>query len=223
MLGAGDNYAIVVADGAGKEVACGEVVVGSPTRLADGRGSEFIFRILLRVDDEGRAALLPYYETGDVETGQVTRISSANFSLTDPIKASGYFTDTLGFSIVVDPDDPRNPFKHKYHPDHDNLDRQFNPIDFDTVDPNLWESYEIRREIRLEPVEDLRDIPAFADLDRDAAQELEVEVDWGGATWGGLYQEVLSGVHKNAITVQGHFVVRHVLAADKLKEQPYDR
>jgi hypothetical protein len=214
LLDPDKTYAIVVS-GAGKEVACGEVVVGSPTRLADGRGSEFIFRILLRVDDEGNAALLPYYPY----PCENPRISSANFSLTAPITASGRFTDTFSFSIVVKPDDPRNPFKHKYHPDHDNLDRQFKSIDFDTVDPNLWEAYEIRREVRLEPVRDLRDIPAFADLDPGAAQELAVEVDWGGATWGGRYQEVISGVHKNPITVQGHFVIRHVLA----EVQPCDR
>ncbi len=224
LLGAGSNYAIVVTDAAGEQVACGEIDVGSPTRLADGRGSEFTFRVILRVAEDGTTELLPYYEAGRGATDANTRISSANFSLIAPTRASGLYADPhFRFSIVVDPNDPRNPFKHKYHPDHDNLDRQFNPIDLDAVDPNFWESYAVRREIQLQPVDDLREIPAFADLEPGAAAKLAAEVDWGGATRGGLYHEVLSGVHKNDITVQGHFVVRHVLTADKLETQSYDQ
>ncbi|RME42431.1 MAG: hypothetical protein D6791_17745, partial [Chloroflexi bacterium] len=49
----------------GQGIACGEIVVGAPTRFANGEGSEFRFRVLLRVDENGAVELLPDYATSD--------------------------------------------------------------------------------------------------------------------------------------------------------------
>ena len=49
------------------------------------------------------------------------------------------------------------------------------------------------------------------------------EVDWGGTTWGGLYKEVIKGIHQNDITVKGYFVIRHALTAEELEPQDYDQ
>ncbi len=220
LLGGSSEYVIYVEEQggggeAGQGIACGEIVVGAPTRFEDGRGSDFTFRLILRVDEDGRTELLPYYE---VEDGP--RVSSAAFSIEGPLVRSGTvdFGDTSGlldFSITIDPQDPLNPFKHKYQPDHDNLDVKFNEIDFDAVDPYLWEVPEIRRRIKLE----LTELPPYSGAD---VEELAAEVDWGGTTWGGLYKEVIKGLHKNDVTVKGYFVIRHALMADELEDQPYD-
>ncbi len=206
------EYAIYVT-GPDGGVACGEIAVGAPTRSADGRGSEFTFRLILRVGEDRRAAILPYYA---LASGQ--RVSSANFSLSGPVTATNaFFGDTaalLDYLITIAPADPLNPFKHKYHPDHDNLDAKFNAIDLDTVDPWLWESYEVKRRIKLE----LTELPPYAGATQDDA----IRLDWGGAVWGGLYREVIQGLHKNDITVKGYFVIRQVAPWEKLNAQPYD-
>jgi hypothetical protein len=221
LLGGSSEYVIYVEEqgGGGEDgqgIACGEIVVGAPTRFEDGQGSDFTFRLLLRVDENGATELLPYYEMEDGPG-----VSSAAFSIEGPLVRSGMveFGDTSGlldFSITIDPQDPLNPFKHKYHPDHDNLDVKFNEIDFDAVDPYLWEAPEIRRRIQLE----LTELPPY--LDADEAESLAAEVDWGGTTWGGLYKEVIKGIHKNDITVKGYFVIRHALTTAELEDQAYD-
>jgi len=199
---------------AGQGIACGEIVAGAPTSFADGRGSTFKFRVLLRVDENGRTELLPSYETRGGK-----RVSSAAFSITKPVTATGAsFGDTSGllnFSIRIDPNDSLNPYKHKYHPDHDNLDAKFNPINFSAVSSYLWEVPEIQRHIQLE----LTEMPPFSNGDSNLATRL----DWGGTTWGGLYKEVIKGIHKNDITVKGYFVIRQALTAEALTAQPYDQ
>jgi hypothetical protein len=60
-------------------------------------------------------------------------------------------------------------------------------------------------------------------LSAEELHDLVVEIDWGGAAWGGRYKEVISGVHKNDITVEGAFVIRQVLTGDQLRKQPFDQ
>lgn len=213
LLGGGSDYAIVV-QRAGQEVACGEVVIGAPTRLADGSGSEFRYRVILRVGADGRVELLPYYRFDERQ-----RISSAAFSLDDALAANGRVTDPgglLNFAIAIGANDPLNPYKHKYHPDHDNLDARFNAIDLNTVPPHLWESYAVQRRIGLTLTDDP---PGFSGAE---AAAVALELDWGGTTWGGLYKEVVQGIHKNAITARGYFVIQHVLMLEDLQAQEYD-
>ena len=206
------EYAIYVT-GPDGGVACGEIAVGAPTRFANGAGSDFTFRLILRVNENNRAAILPYYA---LPSGQ--RVSSANFSISGPVTATNaFFGDSsalLDYLITIAPNDPLNPYKHKYHPDHDNLDAKFNAMDLDTVDPWLWESYEVTRRIKLE----LTELPPYP----GATPADAVRLDWGGTVWGGLYREVIKGLHKNDITVKGYFVIRQVAPWEQLKRQPYD-
>lgn len=198
---------------AGPEVACGEIVVGAPTSFANGSGSQFTFRVILRVFPDGRTQILPSYVITDG-----LRVSSPNFSMRSPVQANGRFTDSNGlldFGVTIAPQDPLNPFKHKYSPDHDNLDAKFNAFP-ESLSPYLWESFEVRRRILLS----LTDDPPL--VDPADAQALAVEVDWGGQVWGGLYQEVIQGIHKNPITVKGYFVIQHTLTQDQLTAQLYD-
>ena len=61
--------------------------------------------------------------------------------------------------------DPLNPFKHKYHPDHDNLDAGFLPLT-DNLDPYRWEAPAFTRRIQLTLVDNLGDMPGMARLER---------------------------------------------------------
>ena len=213
LLGA--NYAVLIKTTGGDEIACGEVKVGSPTIFEDGRGSEFRFRMLLRLNDDnvGQADLLPSYTAEDG-----TRITSAAFGFLAPVASTGSFDDGLDFAITIDYDDPLNPFKHKYHPDHDNLDAQFIAIDTDAVPPHLWEVYQVRRDIELE----FTDLPPLDNLTITETQALATSVGWGSEMWGGYYREVLKGLHKNDISVSGIFMIRKVLPTDQMAPQPYD-
>ncbi len=198
----------------GKAVACGEIVVGAPTSFANGAGSEFTFRVILRVHEDGRTQILPSY----VITNGL-RISTPNFSIRKPVQASGRFiggNGLLDFGLIIDAQDPLNPFKHKYHPDHDNRDAKFNPYP-ETLSPYLWEAFAVRRRLLFSLTDDPPGVEGAE------AQALAIKVDWGGAVWGGLYQEVIQGVHKNPITVKGYFVIQHALTEAQLTAQPYDR
>jgi hypothetical protein len=217
LLGGGAQYLIYVEQmggggAAAKGIACGEIAVGAPTKLADGRGSEFSFRVLLRVAENGAASLLPDYVFTETR-----RISSVAFSHPRPITATAQFAagQPLSFPITIAANDPLNPFLHKYHPDHDNLDTKFNPLELNSTPSYLWESPEVRRRITLE----LSDVLPYANATADEA----IALDWGGANWGGYYREVIQGLHKNAVTVKGYFVIRQVLTGDQLAAQAYDR
>lgn len=195
----------------GAGVACGNIEVGAPTRFDDGRGSEARFRVLLRVAASGQTELLPYYVVGENQ-----RISAVNFlSLQAPKIIAGPF-GTIGSGLVFDlalpAGDPLNPFKHKYNPDHDNLDRAFEQYD-DDVPTHLYESYNVGRKVTLT----LTALPPGGDITSAAA------MDWGGAVWGGDYREVVEGLHKNTITARGYFVIRRVLSTDQLIDQDYDK
>jgi len=105
---------------------------------------------------------------------------------------TGDFDGTLQCSgITLNHDDPLNPFKHKYHAGHDNLDYDFKPIRDEGK-----ESYTIVRNITLsfttEDPEDLN-LPG-----------------WGDNQVGGIYRENIKGVHKRVLYVEGVFRLQHV-------------
>jgi hypothetical protein len=199
----------------GSQVVCGNIVIGAPTSFKDGRGSEARFRILLRVrgTEKGQTELVPYYAMSENE-----RVSAVNFlSLQAPkvnISDAGFGTigGALEFDLALPPGDPLNPFKHKYNPDHDNLDRKFQEYG-ETVPLYQYESYAVNRRVTLV----LTDLPPGGDETSAAG------LDWGGATWGGEYREVIEGLHQNTITAHGYFVIRRVLTAEQLTPQTYDK
>lgn len=119
------------------------------------------------------------------------RISSAAFSFATPVPLNGAFGATLTSNpIILGYDDPLNPFKHKYHPDHDNLG-----YDFTTQLPAGRESYTVGRTVQL----------TFTADDPD---NLTLP-GWGDTQVGGTYHEDLTGVHREAIHVSGTFRLQH--------------
>ncbi len=195
-------------------VACGNIVKSAPTAFANGQGSDARFRILLRVSQSGQTAqiaLVPYYVMSEDR-----RVSAVNFlSMQEPITNEITFGTTvaaLEFDLSLPANDPLNPFKHKYNPDHDNLDRKYQGYE-ETVPLYLYESYLVNRRVILA----LTELPPGGDAATAAA------VDWGGTTWGGTYREVIDGLHQNTLTARGYFIIQRVLSADQLVTQDYEK
>jgi hypothetical protein len=103
---------------------------------------------------------------------------------------------SMSTTIRLSSDFPTNPFKHKFHPDHDNLDAQFlNPVE---------EAYEVTRSIEFE----------FTAEDPSG----NTPPDWGDSILGGYYRETISGLHRNAIFVDGVFRFRRISAVPVLNQ-----
>jgi hypothetical protein len=110
-------------------------------------------------------------------------------------------TGTVDCSITLLSNHPTNPFLHRYHPDHDNMDERYeNPV---------VEAYAVTRTINL----------SFSDRyppDTDLPERAVKPAGWGFDMLGGYYTETLTGLHKDAITVSGPFIMRRVVTTDTL-------
>jgi hypothetical protein len=155
------------------------------------------------VDEPGRFVLV----TDDSLTSQFTgaalrdgepvarRFSSAAFGFRQPIAMTGAggfggAGSTRTCLVPLDYDDPVNPFKHRYHPDHDNLDPRF--------EQKLGEGREgftVTREVQLQ----------FAAQDPDNL----TLAGWGDNHLGGVYRETITGLHQAPLIVEGTFRLHH--------------
>lgn len=82
-----------------------------------------------------------------------------------------------------------NPFRHKYHPDHQ-------------------AGFEVTRGLRL-------DFSSRYPSD-SRLPESDPPAGWGQTLLGGTYQETLTGLHKRPIQTQGYFELRRVAGGDEL-------
>ncbi|MCB1559605.1 MAG: hypothetical protein KDI75_00645 [Xanthomonadales bacterium] len=144
-------------------------------------------------------ALLSLY-TGAVNRGGASvgvRYSTVAYDFDgDQLELGGGFGPggQLSGNIVVESDLPTNPFLHKYHPDHDNLDEQF-------LNPRA-EAYQVVRNVQL----------IFTEQDPTGV----TPPGWGSTVLGGEYHESITGLHKNAIFTSGVFRVHRVSAVPVL-------
>jgi len=154
-------------------------------------------RHVLITDD----ALLSQFEGSILKNGHQVgqRISTAVFGFSDPQNMSGNFPVSLNTTINLSPFDPTNPFKHKYHPDHDNLDVRF--------EVTIEEAYEISRFIQLD----------FTDADPEIPSSIS-SVSWGSSVVGGVYRETLTGLHKKQIHVEGVFRLNRINNISQLND-----
>ena len=90
-------------------------------------------------------------------------------------------------------DSAGNPFKHRYHPDHDNLDSSFKTYS--------EEAYTVRRTVRLIVPE---------------GQGSATQVGSGQDQIEGVYEEVVQGLHRIPITAKGTFQIKRILAVGTL-------
>lgn len=136
-----------------------------------------------------------------------TRISAIGFDFdaqpdepVDTLPMQGSFGETgnqLSATLTLSPTHPTNPFYHLYHPDHDQRDPNFLAYaDNAQGEPVVEEAFAITRQI----------LATFSDEsgeDDDAPTPGENAVQ-------GTYQETLTGLHKNPITIAGRFVLRRI-------------
>ena len=156
-------------------------------------------RYVLLTDD----SLLPLYDGAAIHdnTAVGRRLSSASFDFplqngNNYVELAGIFAtgNSVAGVISLSPDLPTNPFKHKYHPDHDNLNA--------TRDGTLIEAYEVTRAIQF----DLMPAPANA------------RPGYGYDELSGNYHETLLGLHRSAISVGGVFRLARVSTTPVLNQ-----
>jgi hypothetical protein len=159
-------------------------------------------RFVLVTDD----TLLGAFSGATLRDGEPVgrRVSSSAFGFRSPLLMTGDFgstNDVLRCGVLTDYDDELNPFKHRFHPDHNNLDESPlpQPLPLRTNAQALRytaESSSVRRDISLQ----------FTAIDPDNL----ALAGWGDDQLGGIYRETMTGLHKDALQIEGAFRLRHV-------------
>jgi hypothetical protein len=107
--------------------------------------------------------------------------------------------NSVSASLLIDPEMPTNPFRHKFHPDHDNLDAQY--LNF------KQEAFQVTREMEFFFTPNNPKYPDVAD-----------PPGWGVEEMGGIFRETLIGLHKNAIFVEGDFRLKRIASTAVLNQ-----
>lgn len=116
------------------------------------------------------------------------RISSTAFGFTQPLALVGgaFGTGSIGGAAVMDYNHARNPFKHVFHPDHDNRDERF-----EQVVAEGRESFTVSRNLSLQ----------FSGTDPLSMNP----PGWGETEVGGQYRESITGLHRRPVQISGTF------------------
>ena len=104
--------------------------------------------------------------------------------------------EQISTTLVIGSELPTNPFLHRFHPDHDNRDAQF--LNF------RQEAYQVVREMRL----------IFTEEDLQG----NTPPGWGETLVGGLFEESITGLHKNTIFTSGEFRLRRISSVPVLNQ-----
>lgn len=155
-------------------------------------------RYVLLTDD----SLIPQYTGADLRDGTPVgmRVSTAAYDFPGQhVVLSGSFGpgDILTGTLTLDAEAPTNPFRAKYHPDHDNLDAQFLAF--------REEAYTVVRAMTFE----------FTLGDPEGKN---LKPGWGDTDVGGFFRETITGLHKNDISVEGIFRLRRMSYTPVLNE-----
>jgi hypothetical protein len=162
---------------------------------------------LNEVDQPGRYVLLTNKDLIGLYSGASTRdgtpvgirYSTVGYDFDgEALELEGDFGGdrTLQAAVVVEPDLPTNPFLHKYHPDHNNLDEQF--LNY--------------REEAFRVVRDMQFVFSPTPPGGIAVP------GWGDSRVGGTFEEAIVGLHRNPIFVSGRFELRRVSAVAVLNQ-----
>lgn len=153
------------------------------------------------VTEEG---LISQFKGSDLRDGQSVgrRLSTASYDwdgTNSTVVMNGRFAvgNQVQCSLILQPNTPTNPFRHKYHPDHDNLNAQY---DGPSLRP---EAYAVTRDITLQ----------LAPNDSTA-----ISPDYGYSVIAGVYREKLSGLHRDPIYVNGSFRLTRVSTTQVLNQ-----
>ena len=105
-----------------------------------------------------------------------------------PLAGSFGGAGTLAATILLAPQFPTNPFRHKFHPDHDNLDDRFTSY--------KEEAYPVQRSLTLQ----------FSSTPPPGVSD----PDFGYRMQAGTYRETVTGLNKAALNCQGSFRLTRV-------------
>ncbi len=162
---------------------------------------------LFLIDEPGHYALLtdenliPNFTGALLRDGEPVgyRVSTTAYDF-DPqfLAMTGSFgtTGVLSASITLGAESPTNPFRHKFHPDHNNLNELYTQF--------LEEAYPVTREMTF----------AFSDSDPTGASQ----ASFGANVMGGEYHERIGGLHRNDIVVEGRFLLSRTSASPVLNQ-----
>jgi hypothetical protein len=147
-------------------------------------------------------SLVPQFQGGDLRNGAAVgrRLSTVDFDFdggtNNYLAMAGNFGvgQAASCTITLDPNFPTNPFKHKYHPDHDNLDANFQPLP-----AGQEEAFRITRQIQLQ----------FSATDPAGTNSLS-GIEYDNSILGGTYSETVSGLHKTNLVANGTFRLTRV-------------
>jgi hypothetical protein len=167
-------------------------------------------RYLIHVDDAGTARVLSQVFLGKLagetlqdgitplesnlstaDKASARRIVAAHLPLDRVLATTGSFAvgSSLSCTIATPFNDPVSPFVHQYHPDHDNKSGS-------TALVSGQESYDISRAVTF----------TLAATPPEGVSP----IGYGGSVIAGTYAEVISGLHKESITVTGNFSLQRV-------------
>ncbi len=169
-----DGYNLVATQGV-------PVLVTRRDRLADFKGTR-----LRDGDMVGRRISSPTFAFGGDGATNNYVVCNGTFA------PGGTVTVTFGLGA----DHPMNPFKHRYHPDHDNLGPDFKTY--------REEAYGILREVTL-----VFDPDSGGTTPASGYNELK-----------GEYRERIRGLHRNPIATSGRFVLRRLNTIAELNPAP---
>jgi hypothetical protein len=161
-------------------------------------------RFVLVSDD----ALIPRFTGAALRDGQpvARRFSTVAFALRtpQPCSGTGQFGDggsVFSSQVVLPYNDPVNPFYHRFHPDHDNLNERF---EVNQPLPEGLESFTITRRISLN----------FTATDPQALRQ----PGWGDSQVGGYYQEIITGLHSTNLITGGVFRLHRACSVPVLND-----
>lgn len=146
-------------------------------------------------------ALISQFEGAALRDGQPVgyRISSAAYDFgPQSVVMNGAFSigGTLSTTLALESEAPTNPFRHKFHPDHNNRDETYTQF--------REEAYVVTREMEF-------DVEAADPFGRSLPA-------YGESVIGGTYHERISGLHRNDIVVEGFFSLERISARPFLNQ-----
>jgi len=177
---------------------------GTTTNDSSGRAvTDRPGRYVLLTDD----SRIPQYSGASLRDGVPVgrRMSSVDFDFeggaANALAMTGTFAigNTNRCVIVLDPDFATNPFKHRFHPDHDNLDA--------TYAHYKEEAYRVTRNLELR----------YSATD-PAGTITSSALDYGYNAIGGVYRETLTGLHRTNLVAQGTFRLTRVCNSPVLNQ-----
>ena len=130
------------------------------------------------------------------------RLSSANFGIRQPVACNtsgGLGGGPLTATVVTGYNDALNPYKHSFHPQHDNLDALYSA----TPLPAGIESFDINRALTLQ----FEAVHPYGKAN---------DPSWGSSILGGTYLETLNGPHRRTIYIKGKFLLSRVSNINRL-------